>query len=223
MVIVFAIQIPGSGRSQLKGIFAIYHIIMVMYSSLFGFITTKLAPVYTDHHQRRACSHCLRNSKEMVLLYLKSGCYTLISCQDASYAVFVFFVPLGCIHRRQMRESPMSLPRFSGDDFFDLSSMMLPQDLQLNPKPQSCLPMRLLVEPLALWLVRFQEALGEDNCRFFLSEFSSNRLAGSNCVLRHRQCAFSVVYLAVVCLDTYFISDSESTSCMSYLIIVYYF
>jgi hypothetical protein len=59
----------------------------------------------------------------------------------------------------------MSLPKFSGEDFFDLSSVMHPQDLQLDPKPQRCLPTRLLVEPLALRLVRLQEAPGEDNCR----------------------------------------------------------
>jgi hypothetical protein len=119
------------------------------------------------HHYRRTRPRCLLNCKEMVLLYFKSSCYIWISCQAAGHTVFAIFVPLGCIHRRQMRESPMSLPRFSGEDFFNLSLVMPPQYLQLNPIPQSCLPTRLSVEPLALRLVRFQEALEEDNCRLF--------------------------------------------------------
>jgi hypothetical protein len=35
------------------------------------------------------------------------------------------FLPLGCIHRRQLRSSPMLLPRFSGEDPSVLSSVML--------------------------------------------------------------------------------------------------
>jgi hypothetical protein len=119
-----------------------------------------------NDHQMRARTRCLLGFKEMVVLHLQSGCCIWISCQAAVRTVFAFFVPLGCIRRRQMRESPMSLPRFSGEDFFDLSSMMHPQDLQLNPKPHRRLPTRLLVEPLTLWLVRLQEAPGEDYCRF---------------------------------------------------------
>jgi hypothetical protein len=38
-----------------------------------------------------------------------------------------------------------SLPIFSSEDFFDLSSMIRSQDLQLNLKSYSCLPTRLLV------------------------------------------------------------------------------
>jgi hypothetical protein len=68
----------------------------------------------------------------------------------------------------------MSLPKFSSEDFFELNSVMRPQDIQLNPQPQMRLSTRLLVGPLALWLIRLQEAPIEDNCTLFLSEFSSN-------------------------------------------------
>jgi hypothetical protein len=44
-----------------------------------------------------------------------------------------------------MKSSPKSLPIFSGEDFLTLSSVMRTQDV---------LPIQLLVEPLALWLVR---------------------------------------------------------------------
>jgi hypothetical protein len=97
------------------------------------------------------------------VLQLQSGCYTFGSLQVAGHSIFAFFAPLGCIHRRQMSESPTSLPRFSGEEFSVLSSMKLTFNLQLNPQPQRCLPTRLLVEPLALRLVRLQEAPGEHN------------------------------------------------------------
>jgi hypothetical protein len=143
----------------------------------------------------------------------------MVYYQAVEHSVFVFFVSLGCIRQRQLRESLMSLPRFGGEDIFDLSSVIHPQDLQLNPQPHSCLPTRLLVESLALRLVRFQEAPGEDNCRF-LSEVSSDPLAGSNCVLLHRHCAFSVPPLGSVCLVDLFISDSQSAGCLYYAVIV---
>jgi hypothetical protein len=153
--------------------------------------------------------------------YLKSSCYTQISYQAAGHSVFAFFVLLGCIHRRQLRESLMSLPRFGDEDFFDLSSVIHPQELHLNLKPHSCLPSRLLVEPLALWLVRYQEAprAREDNCKFFLSEVSSDLLGGSNCVLPHRQCVVSILSLVSVCL----VGLHLSSSCKSYAVTVCYF
>jgi hypothetical protein len=43
----------------------------------------------------------------------------------ATQVVFAIFKPLGCICWRQMRSSPKSLPRFSGEDFLALSSVML--------------------------------------------------------------------------------------------------
>jgi hypothetical protein len=103
----------------------------------------------------------------MVPNYLKTSCYTQNSYQAADHFAFAFFVPLGCIRRRQLRESLMSLPRFGGEDFFDLSSVIRPQDLQLNLKPHRCLPSRLLVEPLALRLARYQEALEKIIAGFF--------------------------------------------------------
>jgi hypothetical protein len=152
-----------------------------------GFTVAISMPVRIDYHQRRARARCLLICKEMVLLYMKPGCYTSISYHATGHSVFAFFVLLGCIRRRQMRESPNLLPRFSGKDFFDLSSVMLPLDLQLDPKPQSCLPTRLSVEPLALRLVRFQEALGEYNCRFFCP--ISHRIPDVYaCVCSCRQC-----------------------------------
>jgi hypothetical protein len=111
----------------------------------------------------------------------------------------------------------MSLPRFSGEDFVDLGSVKLPLNLQLNPQPRRRLPTRLLVEPLALRLVRLQEARGEDNCRFFPSEFSSDLLVGSNRLLRHRQFVLSVALFNCVHLGTYVISVIQSMNCRSLL------
>jgi hypothetical protein len=188
-----------------------------------GFISTLSMPICIDHHHRRARSRCLLNCKEMVLLYLKSGCYTLISCQATKRSVFAFFMPLGCIHWRQMRESPMSLPRFNIEDFFELSSVMLPPDLQLNPQPQSCLPTQLLVEPLALRLVRFQEALGEDNCRFFCSNSHWTPWQAPVVLFGIDSVHFTVVPLLGVHLGTYFISDFLTSSYMSYVVSFCYF
>jgi hypothetical protein len=84
----------------------------------------------------------------------------------AVQAVFAIFLPLGCIRQRQMRASPMSLPRFSREDTPVLSSVRLTPNLELNLLPRMSLPMRLLVEPLTLRLVRLLEALQEHSCRF---------------------------------------------------------
>jgi hypothetical protein len=173
-------------------------------------------------HQRRARTRCLLGFKEMVVLHLQSGCCIWISCQAAVHAVFAFFVPLGCIRRRQIRESPMSLPRFNGEEFFDLSSVMHPQDLQLNPKPHRRPPTRLLVEPLALRLVRLQEAPGEDNCRFpvrILIE-PPDRLH----LCSPASTVLSVAsFLQCVHLGTWFISVFQSLSCLVYVVSVCYF
>jgi hypothetical protein len=199
------------------------HITSVLNASMIGFITTKFTPACIGYYLRRSRSQCLLKTKGMVLNYLKTSCYTQNSYQAADHFAFAFFVPLGCIRRRQLRESLLSLPRFSGEDFFDLSSVFRPQDLQLNLKPHRCLPSRLLVEPLALRLARYQEAPREDNCRFFSVRSLIGPLAGSNCVIPHRQCAVSVLSLASVCLVGFFISDSQSLSCKSYAVTVSYF
>jgi hypothetical protein len=120
-------------RERLESDLAIGHTLTVLNLFLNGFIITMPTPVSRDYHQRRARTRCLLIYEEMVVLQLQSGCRIPISCHAADQAIFAFFVPLGCIRRRQMRESPMSLPRFSCEDFFDLSSVMHPLDLQLNP------------------------------------------------------------------------------------------
>jgi hypothetical protein len=112
-------------------------------------------PISNDYHQKRTRPRCLLIAKEMVVLQLQSSCCISVPCQDVDHVVFAFFVPLGCIRRRQMREFPISLPRFSGEDFFNLSLVMHPLDLQLNPQPQRHLPMQLLVEPLEKTIARF--------------------------------------------------------------------
>jgi hypothetical protein len=93
------------------------------------------------------------------------------------------FLPLGCIRRRQLRSSPMSLPRFNGEDHSVLSSVKLTPYLQLNLRPRWSLPSRLLVEPLALRMERLLEAPEVHSCRFISSVFSTDPLAGSDCVL----------------------------------------
>jgi hypothetical protein len=116
----------------------------------------------------------------------------------------------------------MSLPRFSGEDFFDLSSVMHHLDLQLNPKPQRRLPMRLLVEPLALRLVRLQEVFEEDNCRFFI-----RILIGPSGRLQLCSPTSTVLLLVAlfrcVHLGTCFISVFQSSSCMAFIVTVFYF
>jgi hypothetical protein len=121
-----------------------------------------------------------------------------------------------------MRESPMSLPRFSGEDFFELSSVMLPPDLQLNSKPQSCLPTRLPVEPLALRLVRFQEALREDNCRFYCPNSHRTTWQAPVVFSGIGSGRFAIVPLLGVHLGTCFISVFQSSSCMFYVVPVCY-
>lgn len=152
-----------------------------------------------------------------------SDCYTSGHLQAVVRDVFAIFVLLGLIRRRRVRASSKSFLRFSGEDFFDLSSVMHTVDLQLNPSPQMCLPMRLPVEPLALWLATLQEASEEYNCRFFVSEFSPDPLAGSNCVLLLRQHHFLVAYLQCVHSGTKCLkSVIQSTSCgFSCIVIVF--
>jgi hypothetical protein len=123
-----------------------------------------------------------------------------------------------------VRASSMTFLRFSGEDFTDLSSVMHILDLQLNPSPHMRLPTRLLVEPLALRLARLQEALEEYNCRFFESEFSTDPLAGSNCVLLLRQHVFSVAYCQCVHLGTSSLNSGlQSRYCVLGCIVTVFF
>jgi hypothetical protein len=69
----------------------------------FGFTTTISTPSCIAYHYRRARSRGLLICKEMMLLYVKFGCYTMRSCQAAGRPVFAFFVPFGCICRGQLR------------------------------------------------------------------------------------------------------------------------
>jgi hypothetical protein len=93
---------------------------------MFGFITTMWTPACTVNHLRRTRSQCLLKIKEMMLNSLKSGYYTLTYDQAVEHSIFAFFVSLGCIHWRYLRESLMSFPRFGGEDFFDSSSVIHP-------------------------------------------------------------------------------------------------
>jgi hypothetical protein len=104
---------------------------------------------------------------------------------------------------------------------------MLSLDIQLNHQPQSRIPTRLLVESLALRLVKLQEASEEDNCRFFRSEFSLDTITGSNCFLLaptfffgHRLHVLSVALFSCVQVGNWVISIFQSTSCMNYVVTV---
>jgi hypothetical protein len=132
--------------------------------------------------------------------------------------VFAIFRPLGCSRRRQMRSSPKSLPRFSGEDFLDLSSVMHIRYLQLNHLPCLPLPTRLLVEPLALRLERLCEALEEHSCRIVASVLSTDPLAGSNCILLLRLLVLLVVHPLCVLLGTRFNSDFQGLSCLNFVV-----
>jgi hypothetical protein len=103
---------------------------------------------------------------------MDSGSYTADELRIADQVVLIF-LSLGCIRRRQLRSSPMSLSRFSEEEPSVLSSVLLPRYLQLNLKPCWCLPSRLLVEPLALRLARLLEVFEVHGCRFTLSVFST--------------------------------------------------
>jgi hypothetical protein len=116
---------------------------------------------------------------------------------DAQF-VFAIFMSLECIRRRQMRSSPMSLPRFSDEDLLELSSVMHIQNVQLNHQPRLPSPTRLLVEPLALRLERLCEALGDLSCRIFASVFSMDPLIGSDYGLLLRLLVPSVHLLCVL-------------------------
>jgi hypothetical protein len=144
-----------------------------------------------------------------------SGCYTSGHLQADVHDIFAIFTSLGLILRGRVRASSMSFLRFTDKDISDLSSVMHILDLQLNPSPHMCWPTWLLVEPLTLWLVRLQEALEEYNCRFFESEFSSDPLAGSNCILMLKCLELSVAYCQCVLLGTSSLNFVlQSTSCV---------
>jgi hypothetical protein len=132
----------------------------------------------------------------------------------AAQVVFAILKPLGCIHQRQMRSSPKSLPRFSGEDFLALSSMCT-RNVELNRLPRLPLQTRLLVEPLALRLVRLCETPEEHSCMIAASVPSTNTLIGSDCVLLLRHPVISVVHLLCVHLGTRFNSDLQSKNCQS--------
>jgi hypothetical protein len=127
----------------------------------------------------------------------ESGSYTADLLRIAIQVVFAFW-PLGCIRRRQLRSSLMLLPRFSGEDLLVLSSVMLTPYLQLNLQPRWSLPSRLLVEPLALRMERLLEAPEVHSCRFISSVFSTDPLAGSDCVLPRRRLGFLAVFITSV-------------------------
>jgi hypothetical protein len=78
-------------------------------------------------------------------------------------------------------------------------------------------PTRLLVEPLALQLVRRYEASKEHICRINVSMLSMNPLAGSDYILPLR--LLVVVHLVCVHLGTRFNSNFiECISCMSFVV-----
>jgi hypothetical protein len=114
-----------------------------------------------------------------------------------------------------LRSSPMTLPRSSGEDPSVLSSVMLTPYLQLNFQPRWSLPSRLLVEPLALRMERLLEAPEVHSCRFISSVFSTDPLAGSDCVLPRRQLIFIAMSIASVGFGSSFISDLLSSLCKS--------
>ena len=131
------------------------------------------------------------NSSYELYCYM-SGCYTLHLLQAIGHEVCVSLLFGTC--RRWVRAPLLRLLRFNGKDPPDLSSVMAILNLQLNPLPHWRLTTGLPVEPLALRLARLQETLEECNCRFVASEFSTDPLAGSYCVLRHNLHVSPVVH-----------------------------
>jgi hypothetical protein len=95
---------------------------------------------------------------------------------------------------------------------------MRTRNVQLNRLPRLLMPTRLLVEPLALRLVRLCEALEEHSCRIVASVLSTDPLAGSDCVLLFRHLVLPVVLLFCVLVGTRFNSDLQSISCMSFAV-----
>jgi hypothetical protein len=134
----------------------------------------------------------------------------------AALVVFATFKPLVCIRQRQMRSSLKSLLRFSGEDVLAWSSVMHPQNLQLNHLPCLLVPTQLLVEPLALRLERLCETPEEHSCRIFASVLSTNSLRGFDCVLLLRR--WFIVLLLCVLLGTRFNYVLQSLSCMSFVV-----
>jgi hypothetical protein len=126
-------------------------------------------------------------SIDVLLLLLRQ--WILAATLRITDQVVLVFLLLGCIRQRQLRSSPMLLPRFSEEDSSVFSSMLLHLYLQLNLLPRWSLPSRLLAEPLALRLARQLEALEVHSCRFISYVFSTDPLAGSDCVLHRRSCS----------------------------------
>jgi hypothetical protein len=173
----------------------------------------------------RPCDLCLVSISSIYELQrCMSSCGTLYSTETIAHDAYVIFVPFGLIRRRRVRAPLMPVLRFNGEDPPGLSSVMVHFDLQLIPQPHRHLPTRLLVEPLALRLVRLQEALEEYYRRFFESEFSPDPLAGSGCSLRHMLHVSSVAYLLCVQLGTrgtYSVTQSQGCCNGCYVISCY--
>ncbi|CAM0957592.1 unnamed protein product [Alopecurus aequalis] len=103
-----------------------------------------------------------------------SGCCALNPLQAEVHDEDAFLLFGTC--RRQVRASLLRFLRFNGKEPPVLSSVMDHLDLQLNPLPHRHLLTRLLVEPLALQLARLQEGMEEYDCRYVVSEFSTDPL-----------------------------------------------
>jgi hypothetical protein len=149
------------------------------------------------------CTVCtMSNSFTYELQRCMSSCGTSYSRQAAAHEAYAIFVSFELIRRRRVRAPSMPLLRFNGEDPPGLSSVMALLDLQLIPLPHRHLPVRLLVEPLALRLVRLQEATEEYDRKFDVYKFASDPLVGSGCPLCHMLHVSSVAYLLCVQLGT---------------------
>jgi hypothetical protein len=160
--------------------------------------------VEEEHHIRPALSpsaaaprvsHVYPSSRDAEFV---AGFNTEDQVRIDAHFVFAIFMSLECIRRRQMRSSPMSLPRFSDEDPLELSLVMHIQNVQLNHQPRLPSPTRLLVEPLALRLERLCEALEDLSCRIVASVFSMDPLIGSDYGLLLRLLVPSVHLLYVL-------------------------
>lgn len=112
-------------------------------------------------------------------LALRSSYYSKDQLRIAVKVVFVVFISLGCVRRRQVRSSPLWLLRFGDEDPSVLSSVKLPRHLHLNFQPRGLAPSQWLVEPLAIWLAGLCEALDDHICRCCKSMILMDNLVGS--------------------------------------------
>jgi hypothetical protein len=82
----------------------------------------------------REAARCFLDPAGVSVMLLREkdyGIYTANQLRVVVQVVFAFFLPIGCICRRQLRSSSISLPRFSGEDSSALSSVVHPPYLQL--------------------------------------------------------------------------------------------